>query len=201
MHSKPGEFFKTFKPLLANGNESSGNNCILWNVTGSVAEEQNIVAEEFAGYCSTLANDNGGKSSLSSKEDDFRAHPSVTHIENNWPFPDTFTVTEISHDETAKALDGLNTSESIGPDLILPTVLKLAVKELAPSPTKIFYLSLTSGYYISQEMGEDWAPVFKKDDKMEKKNYRPVTVLNAVKKIFEKLLSKHVATKVDLYPS
>lgn len=87
-----------------------------------------------------------------------------------------------SHDETAKALDGLNTSESIGPDLILPTVLKLAVKELAPSPTKIFYLSLTSGYYISQEMGEDWAPVFKKDDKMEKKNYRPVTVLNTVKK-------------------
>ena len=50
-------------------------------------------------------------------------------------------------------------------------------------------------------MGEDWGPVFKKDDKMEKKNYRPVTVLNAVKKIFEKLLSKHVATKVDLHPS
>lgn len=73
MHSKPGEFFKTFKPLLANGNESSGSNCILWNVTGSVAKEQNIVAEEFAGYCSTLANDNGGKipgnvSGIKSKE-------------------------------------------------------------------------------------------------------------------------------------
>ena len=36
---------------------------------------------------------------------------------------------------------------------------------------------------------------------MEKKNYRPLTVLNAVDKVFEQLLSKQVVTNVDLHLS
>ena len=52
--------------------------------------------------------DIGGKSSLSLTEDNFTTHPSVTNIKNNWPSTDTFTFTEISYGETAKALCGLN---------------------------------------------------------------------------------------------
>ena len=53
-------------------------------------------------------------------------------------------------------------------------------------------------WVLSQEMEKrGLVPVFKKDDKMERKNYRPVTVLNAVNKVFEQLLSKQVVTKVD----
>lgn len=36
---------------------------------------------------------------------------------------------------------------------------------------------------------------------MERKNYRPVTVLNAVNKVFEQLQGKQVVTKVDLHLS
>ena len=36
---------------------------------------------------------------------------------------------------------------------------------------------------------------------MEKKNYRPLTVLNAVNKVFEQLVSKPVVTKVDSHLS
>ena len=36
---------------------------------------------------------------------------------------------------------------------------------------------------------------------MEEKNYRPVTALNAVNKVFEQLLSKQVVTKVDSHLS
>lgn len=59
---------------------------MLLHVNGTVAKDQNVVAEEFAGYFSTLANDRYcGKSSLSLTEDDFTTHPSaVTNIENNW---------------------------------------------------------------------------------------------------------------------
>ena len=91
--------------------------------------------------------DIGGKSSLSLTEDDFTTHPSVTNIENNWPSTDTFTFTEISYRETAKALCGLNPSKSTGPNLIPPRILKVAARELAPLLTKIFNLSITSRYY------------------------------------------------------
>ena len=45
-----------FKPLLANRNGSFGRNCLLSNVDGIVAKDQNVVVKEFAGYFSTLAN-------------------------------------------------------------------------------------------------------------------------------------------------
>ncbi|KAL9986963.1 hypothetical protein ACROYT_G001182 [Oculina patagonica] len=40
-------------------------------------------------------------------------------------------------------------------------------------------------------MGE-WTPVFKKGDKTDPGNYRPITVLNSVDKVFESLLSKQI---------
>ena len=121
----------------------------------------------------------------------------MTLVICQWPSTDTFTFTEISYGKTAKALDGLNPSKYTGTDLIPPRILKLAAKELAPSLTKIFNLSITCGYYPKRWKRGDWVPVFKKDDKMERKNNRPVTVLNAVNKVFEQLLSKQVVTKVD----
>ena len=45
-------------------------------------------------------------------------------------------------------------------------------------------------------MGE-WIPVFKKGDRQEEKNYRPITSLISVDKIFEHLLSKQVTGHYD----
>lgn len=71
LNSKPKGFFKMFKPLLANRNGSFGSNYMLLNVNGTVAKDQNVVVKEFAGYFSTLANDIGDESSLSSTEHNF----------------------------------------------------------------------------------------------------------------------------------
>ena len=42
-----------------------------------------------------------------------------------------------------------------------------------------------------------WTPVFKKDDRANKFNYRPITVLNSVAKVFESLLSKQISDNID----
>jgi len=46
------------------------------------------------------------------------------------------------------------------------------------------------------KMGE-WTPVFKKGDRQDARNYRPVTSLIAVDKIFELLLSNQVTSDYD----
>ena len=43
----------------------------------------------------------------------------------------------------------------------------------------------------------DWTPVYKKDDKHAKENYKPVTVLSCVNKVFERLLADQMKTKID----
>ena len=84
----------------------------------------------------------------------------MTPVICQWPSTDTFTFTEISYGQTAKASDGLNPSKSTGPELIPPRILKLAAKELEPSLTKNFNLSTTSGYYPKRWKRGDWVPVF-----------------------------------------
>ena len=42
-----------------------------------------------------------------------------------------------------------------------------------------------------------WTPVFKKDDRQGTSNYRPITVLPVVGKIYEKLLSKQITNFMD----
>ena len=37
-----------------------------------------------------------------------------------------------------------------------------------------------------------WVPVYKKDNPRDESNYRPVTVLSAVGKVFEKVLGKQI---------
>ena len=43
----------------------------------------------------------------------------------------------------------------------------------------------------------DWVPVFKKDNKQDIKNYRPITVLTVIGKVFEQLLSKQLTPFID----
>ena len=44
----------------------------------------------------------------------------------------------------------------------------------------------------------EWVPVFKKEDRQEDKNYRPITVLTCVDKIYEKLLAKQISNFMDI---
>ena len=47
----------------------------------------------------------------------------------------------------------------------------------------------------------DVGPVFKKDDPLKTKNYRPVSVLPIVSKIFERLLHEQMSLLVDRFLS
>jgi len=51
---------------------------------------------------------------------------------------------------------------------------------------------------LNNERGVN-GPIFKKDDPLNVKNYRTITILNAVDKVFEQLLSKQVTKFIDPY--
>ena len=71
--------------------------------------------------------------------------------------------------------------------------LKIAAQEPADSLTKIFYQCITERTWQNIWKKEEWIPVFKREDPLEKTNYRPITVLTVVDKIFEQLLSKQTS--------
>ena len=154
------------------------------DIKGEIENDQNVVAEELSQYFSTVADDIGGSNTLSFTEDDFSNHPSVVNIANNFTSTEKFSSCSITKTETVKALESLNRNKSMGRDMISLKLLSMGAKELAPSLTNIFNLAINSGEYPSSWKKGEWIPVYKKNERTDKKNYRPITVLSIVNQIF-----------------
>ena len=104
-------------------------------------------------------------------------------------------------------MESLNPTKSMGRDIIPPKLLRLGAKELAPSLMNIFDLEINSGEYPSSWKKGKWIPVYKKNERTDRKNYRPITVLSIVNKIFEqklidqvtKYIDPHLSTRMSVY--
>ena len=101
----------------------------------------------------------------------------------------------VSEDFVLKELMGINPQKSTGLDGIAPRFLKDGANQLAPIITHIINLSITQNYVPDSLKHAKVTPLFKKNDKLEVSNYRPISVLSAVSKILE----KSVHTQVQSY--
>ena len=92
----------------------------------------------------------------------------------------------------------MNTRKVCGYDMLPPRLIKDSASAIAKPLTVLFNCSIDqSRYPASWKMGQI-TPIFKKDDELNKANYRPVTVLPALNNIFEKLLEAQLG---DFYSS
>ena len=91
-----------------------------------------------------------------------------------------------------KLLKKLKISKSPGPDGIHPRIIKEAMEELIEPLVILFKCSLEQG-----ELPEDWrmayiTAIYKKGDKSDPGNYRPVSLTSIVCKLFESLLREEM---------
>ena len=118
-------------------------------------------------------------------------YPSVKKIKERWS-ENTFSFRKISCTEVTTALKQLNPRKATGHDLVPPSVLRTAAEEVANPLTTIYNRAIEQGVWPDSWKRGEWTPVFKKEDPLQKENYRPVTVLATVDKILEKLLCKQL---------
>ena len=100
----------------------------------------------------------------------------------------TFSFTLIDVHEVYEALNNLKTSKSLGPDKIPARLLKGSYLSTAPYLTKIFNASLTSSNSSQEWKLARVSPIHKAGGKRESGNYRPISVLPIVAKLFEKII-------------
>ena len=89
-------------------------------------------------------------------------------------------------------LDNLNTSKAVGPDGISNKLLKECSNILCKPLSFIFQLSLDSGIFPDTWKEAIVSAIFKKLDPSLTKNYRPISLLSCISKVFEKLVFNHI---------
>ena len=69
-------------------------------------------------------------------------------------------------------------------DNIPVKILKMSLYIIAPSLTAIFNMSLKSGVYIDEWKLARVIPIYKSENKSKCENYRPISILPAISKVF-----------------
>ena len=130
---------------------------------------------------------------------------SVFTIENTDNFPQNYKLNSskciehpfkdflVTKEEVEILIDNLNENKSPGPDEIHPILLKSAPKSFSCALSIIYNRSITFG-----EVPIDWklaniSPVFKKGDKTDPNNYRPISLTSIICKIFEKIIREKIS--------
>ena len=89
-------------------------------------------------------------------------------------------------------LKSLNVSKSTGIDNLPAKILKLSADLIVPSLTYIFNLSLKCGEFVDEWKKARVTPIYKPGDKTKCENYRPISILPIVSKVFEKEVFRQV---------
>ena len=102
----------------------------------------------------------------------------------------TFFLSPTSVQEIEREIKLLNPKKASGPDNIGAKVLKLCPHIFASNLSKIYNRSIEMGEYPAQLKLAKVIALFKKGDKLQPNNYRPISLLSCFNKIFEKILCR-----------
>ena len=171
--------WKTFGRIL-NKNKHKHNSISSLNIDGNSVTDPQLITESFNNFFSQIGENLASKFSRDNNTDYKKYLGS--------PADQSILLHKISQKEIDNAIKNLKNSSSSGPDEITSKFVKLSAPILIPALDKIFNLALKSGIYPNKLKIAKVVPVYKKGVSTLVSNYRPISILNTINKIFEKIL-------------
>ena len=116
--------------------------------------------------------------------------PNVNVVPESYmkPTQHRFSLKAPTASTVCKLLENVNVRKAAGLDGVSNKLLKFAAHIVAPSLTEIFTKSINTGIFPTEWKIARVTPIFKKGKKNDLNNYRPISVIPTVAKIFEKLV-------------
>ena len=99
---------------------------------------------------------------------------------------------DITLREVNEQLSLLNVNKAFGPDGIGPKILKPLKEVIAPTLLKLFRATMRHKKVPKIWKQANVTPIYKKGDRSDPNNYRPISLLNTTSKLLEKIVFKHI---------
>lgn len=111
---------------------------------------------------------------------------------NKYNINNSIYISPTSEEEIQRIIMNLRNTNSVGYDNINTDILKLCAYKLATPLSHIINLSFEKGVFPERLKFSKVKPLFKKGDEADMGNYRPITLIPVISKIFEKAMAKRV---------
>ena len=122
----------------------------------------------------------------------FESHPSISLIKNKITNRNNFKFEPVSLSDIELEIRLLNPKKATTHKNIPPKILKSSSEATVNILHRLFNETITKGVFPDDLKLADVTPVFKNDDPFDKKNYRAVSVLPTISKIYEKLMQRQI---------
>lgn len=180
--------WKGIKELI--NNKKSSHPKVSLNINETLESNPEILANHFNKFFTSIA-------------DEIRAKIPTSNIHFNSFLknrqPNSFFFSATSQNEIYKIIISLNKSKASGPFSIPSVILNTIPLEIAKLLSLIFNLSFETGQFISALKTSKVIPIYKKDSPLEVGNYRPISLLSNVDKIFEKIVHSRLTNFLNRY--
>ena len=103
----------------------------------------------------------------------------------------------ISELDVLRTVEKIKVNKSPGPDKIAPRILKETKHQISKPLSTLFNKSLTVGKVPSDWKNANVTPIFKKGDKSQPGNYRPISLTSVVGKLMETILRDNMVKFLD----
>ena len=203
-------FWKTVVPLFTN-KASRGEKIILTEAEKHISDDEkicNIFNNFFSKVVSDLKKPDYYKyfsqentCSLSTIIETFEKHPSILNVKKR-KLVSVFSFRKTTQKEVLKVIQDLNAKKSCQTSDTPTKIIKLNCDIFSNLIYKHFNCCIDKGEFPNDLKHADIVPIYKKN-KCKKENYRPVSVLSNLSKIYEKLMYNQLYEYFDniLFPS
>ena len=172
-----------------NRKKNNNTNNITLNINGNNISEPLNVANIFNNFFTTIADNIRTK--IPNAFNNF-------HQYLNNPLPNSFFFKPVSTDEMILTINSLSSNKASGPFSIPFKILNILLFDIASILTKIINLSFETGVFPSALKLVKVIPIFKnKGSTQDFNNYRPISLLSNIDKIFEKLVHSRLISYLD----
>ena len=194
-------FWVNCKPYFSNKHSKADNDIVL-NEDGELILKNKEIANTFNDYFGSITEnlnlehwdeDSNSYSGINHRNNvkdiikKYSNHPSIKNIKKKYKNIKKFSFRPVTTDEVKKVIKDLKRIKSVGGEIPIQ-MLKESEFTFECLKNCINHSIEETGIFPSSLKLGNITPIFKKDDPLDKSNYRPVSILPLLSKVYERII-------------